>query len=266
MDMGGVVETRKEFEEAIKQTMLRIAVDAFNHSPQPEEYLIELTHAHEKYFNSMKGATNTHLTDVEELINAETHRQEALYKRIEALTPYFNTVKPLNPKDIYADPYWSHGPSYGVNVEINGTRFYALPRVPCSTNEYITLKQAPVPANIILIEHDMILMLPYYENTSEETHTQLSKLLDVSGKFTEDGIVEPIHLNKNYLWVHSEKKIDEHWIDELIRKYSVEAFMVGYPGRNIAIIYTGLEETIGRLWKTIYFEWDNMWERYGWYE
>ncbi|TRO55304.1 hypothetical protein E2P71_02905 [Candidatus Bathyarchaeota archaeon] len=266
MDMGGVIDTRREFEEAIKQTMLKIAVYAFNHAPQPEEYLIELTHAHEKYFNSMKGATNTHLTDVEELINAETRRQEALYERIDALAPHFNSVKPLNPKDIYADPYWSHGPSYGTNVEINGTRFYALPRVPCSTDEYVTLKQAPVPANIILIEHDMILMLPYYENTSEDTNKQLSKLLDASGKFSEVDIKEPIHLNKNYLWVHSETKLDERRINELMKKYSAEAFMVGYPGRNIAILYTGLEGFIERLWRTIYFDWDEMWKRYGWYE
>jgi len=42
--------------------------------------------------------------------------------------------------------------------------------------------------------------------------------------------------------------------------------MVGYPGRNIAILYTGLEESIERLWRTIYFDWDEMWKRYGWYE
>ena len=262
-DMNAVVDTRKEFEAAIKETMHRIAIDAFNGSPQPEGYREALDQAYERYFNSMKGATNTHQSDVYELIDAEIGRQKALYKQIEELKPYFDTVKPLDPSSIYAVPFWDHSPSHGVTVEINNTRFYAAPRVPCSATDYITVKQAPVPANIVYINHDMILMLPYWENTTEETHKQLNKLMDASGVVTEEEIDAPIHVKKNYLWVHSEKRIDQRVIERLMTKYGADAFMVGYPARNIAIIYTGLEDSIERLWSTIYFRWDEMWKRYG---
>lgn len=57
---------------------------------------------------------------------------------------HFTKVKALNPAEVYADAYWYHGPSSGLNVDINGTRFYALPMIPCSSNEHITLKQVPV--------------------------------------------------------------------------------------------------------------------------
>jgi hypothetical protein len=265
-DMNAVVETRKEFEAAIKQTMHRIAIDTYNESSQPENYRDTLDQAYEKYFNSMKGATNIHPEDVHRLIEAETRRQKALYKRIEELKPHFNTVKPLDPSHIYAIPFWDHSPSPGVTVEINNTRFYAAPRVPCSAKDYVTVKQAPVPANIVYINHDMILMLPYWENTTEETHRQLNQLLDASGTVTEEEITAPIHVKKNYLWVHSETKIDQRVIENLMTKYGADAFMVGYPARNIAIIYTGLEESIERLWKTVYFDGDEMWKRYGWDE
>ncbi|MCJ7731527.1 hypothetical protein MUP51_04355 [Candidatus Bathyarchaeota archaeon] len=264
-DMNGLVEARREFEEAIKKTMHRIAIDTYMGSSQPEQYRETLSQAFERYFNNMKGATNSSPSDIEELITAEINRQRSLYSSIEALKPHFDSVKPLDPAYIYADPYWSHGPSYGVNVEINGTRFYALPRVPCSTDEYVTVKQAPVPANIVLINHDIILMLPYREDPSDETRLQLNKLLGTSGKVTEEDIHEPIHIQKNYLWVHSDEKIDDHRINQLIEKYGADAFMVGYPARNIAIIYTGTEETMERLWKSTYFD-REIWRRYGWYE
>ncbi len=260
--MNALIETRREFEAAIKQTMHRIAIDIYNDSQQPDQYMETLDKAYEKYFNSMKGATNNHQDDVHQLIEAETLRQKALYKEIEELTPYFSRVKPLDPTNIYAVPFWDHSPSHGVTVEINNTRFYAAPRVPCSANDYITVKQAPVPANIVLINHDMILMLPYWENTTEETHRQLNQLLNTSSTVTEEEIDAPIHVKKNYLWTHSETKIEQKVIDSLMEKYRADAFMVGYPARNIAIIYTGLEETIERLWRTIYFDWDEMWRRY----
>lgn len=266
MNMDGLIDTRKEFEKTIKETMLQIAVDAYNNRIDKQVYTDTLGLAHEKFFRSMKGATNVHMVDVEELIDAEIIRQEALQERIKTLEQYFDTVKSLNPSEIYASAYWDHEPSYGCNVEINRTRFYALPRVPCSTTEYITVKQAPIPANIVLIDQAMILMLPYREDPSEETRKQLNELLTASGQVDEEGIDEPIRIRENYLWVHSEKKLDEKLINSLIGKYKTDAFMVGYPGRNLAIIYTGLEESIESLWKTIYFDWDDMWRRYGWYE
>lgn len=264
--MEVLIDTRKEFEKSINKTMLQIAVDAYQQNVDKQSYIETLGLAHEKFFNSMKGATNVHMVDVEELVFAEINRQEALHKQIEALEPHFDTVKPLNPSDIYASAYWEHGPSYGLNVEINHTRFYALPRISCSTTEYITVKQAPVPANIIKIDQDMILMLPYREDPSEKTRNQLNKLLTVSGQVNEEGINDPIKVRENYLWVHSEKRLDEQIINSLIEKYKTAAFMVGYPERNLAIIYTGVEESIERLWKTMYFDWGDMWRRYGWYE
>jgi hypothetical protein len=266
MNMNGLIDTRKEFEKSIKETMLQIAVDTYHNRVDVQAYTKILGLAHEKFFNSMKGATNVHTNDVEELIESEIRRQKALYKRLEALEPFFDTVKPLNPSDIYASAHWDHGPSYGCNVEINRTRFYALPRVPCSTTEYITVKQAPIPANIVKIDQDMILMLPYSEDPSEETRKQLNKMLTASGQVNEEGIEDPIKIRENYLWVNSEQKLDERLIISLIEKYKADAIMVGYPGRNLAIIYTGLEESIERLWKTIYFDWDDTWRRYGWYE
>ena len=264
--MGGVTETRKEFEKAIRDLMLRVAVDTYHDKVDRSAYSESLGIAHDRFFNSMKGATNIHKTDVDELIDAEITRQKALYTHVNELKPYFDSVKPLDPSALVAFPYWDHGPSHGCNVEINGARFYAAPRVPCSTNEYITLKQAPVPANIVMIDQDMMLMLPYGVDASEETRQQFTKLLDVSGKITEDRLTEPIHVRKNYLWVHSEEKLDERLIIELMKKYKADAFMVGYPGRNLAIIYTGLEESIGRLWQKFYFDWGDMGKRYSWYE
>lgn len=264
--MGGVTETRKEFANAIRKLMLRVAVDTYHDRVDRTAYTEALGNAHDKFFNTMKGATNIHKVNIQELIDSEITRQKALYTRLNELKPFFDSVKPLDPSGLVALPYWEHGPSHGCNVEINGSRFYAAPRVPCSTNEYITVKQAPVPANIIMIDRDMILMLPYGVDPSEETRKQFSKILDVSGKITEEGFKEPIHVMKNYLWVHSEEKLDERLIIELIKKYEADAFMVGYPGKNIAIIYTGLEESIERLWQKLYFDWGDIGERYAWYE
>jgi len=264
--MGGVTETRKEFANAIRKLMLRVAFDTYHERVDRPAYTEALGNAHDRFFNTMKGATNIHKVNIQELIDAEISRQQALYTRLNELKPFFDSVNPLDPSGIVAPPYWEHGPSHGCNVEINGARFYAAPRVPCSTNEYITVKQAPVPANIIMIDQNMILMLPYGVAPSEETRQQFNKILDASGKITEERFKEPIHVRKNYLWVHSEEKLDERLIIEIMKKYKADAFMVGYPGKNLAIIYTGLEESIERLWQKLYFDWGDMGKRYAWYE
>jgi len=262
--MEGLSETTRKFIETINKTTHQIAIDAYNHNIQPEKYHETLDQAHEAYYRSMKGTTNTHQTDIDTLINSEMRRQKKLHKRIEELAPYFDCVKPLDPINIIAYPHWDHEPSHGLNVEINQTRFYAAPRVPCSTKDYATLKQAPVPANIVYINTDMILMLPYREDPTEKTRRQLNQLLETSGKITEETLEAPIHVKKNYLWTNSEKKIDEREINRLITKYSVDAFVVGYPSKNIAIIFTGQEETMERLWKESYFS-AEVWRRYGRY-
>ncbi len=244
--------------------MHQIAIDTYHDRIQPEKYHETLDQAHETYYRSMKGTTNTHQTDIDELIDAEINRQKKLHQSIEELKPYYDTVKPLDPAELIVYSYWDHSPSHGFNVEINHTRFYAASRVPCSTKEYATVKQAPIPANIVYINKDMILMLPYYEDPSEHTREQLNKHLGTSGIITEETIDSPIHVKKNYLWTNSDVKIDECEINRLMEKYSVDAFVVGYPGRNIAIIYTGLEESIERLWKESYFSAET-WRRYGWY-
>ncbi len=104
-------------------------------------------------------------------------------------------------------------------------------------------------------------MLPYRENPSSETRKQL-KLLGLSGKVNEEEVQSSIHVKRNYLSTHSKEKIDERVIYRLIEKYRVDAFMVGYPDKNIALIYTGLENKMDRLWKTIYFDWNWIWRRY----
>ena len=262
--MEGIRETTQRFREAINQTTHRIAIDTYHKQQKPEQYHETLDQAHEAYYRSMKGTTNTHQTDIDTLIDSEMRRQKKLHERIEELAPYFDSVKPLDPTNITAYPYWDHEPSHGLNIEINQTRFYAAPRVPCNTKDYATLKQAPVPANIVYINKDMILMRPYREDPSEKTRRQLNKLLETSGKVTEETLDAPLHVKKNYLWTNSEKKIDEFEINRLITKYSVDAFVVGYPSSNIAIIYTGQEETMERLWKESYFSVE-VWRRYGRY-
>ena len=262
--MEGLRETTRRFRETINKTLHQIAIDAYKDTIQPEKYHETLDLAHEAYYRSMKGTTNTHQTDVDEIIEAEINRQKRLHEKIRQLEPYFDTVKPLDPTGLVAYPNWDHGPSHGLNIEINNTRFYAMPRVPCSTQEYVTLKQSPVPANLVYINEDMILMLPYREDPSDETRKQLNKHLSTSGQVTEGIFDDPIHVRKNFLWANSEKKIDEHDINRLMLKYGVDAFIVGYPGRNIALIYTGLEESIERLWKDTYFS-SEIWRRYGWY-
>ena len=246
--------------------MHRIAVDAFNEDTKPEEYWKTLDQTHEKYYRNMKGTTGIQKSDVRELIEAETQRQRRLYDSIEALAPHFNEVTPLDPTGLVSYPYWDHSPSHGVNVEINGSRFYALPLVPCSTAEYVTVKQDPVPASVVLINKDMILMLPYREGLTGETQKQLKTLLNISRTVTEEKVEAPIEYENNYLKIHSEEKIEEPVIRQLIQKHGVDAFMVGYPSRNLAIIYTGMEDEMESLWKTMYFEWNQMWRRYGWYE
>ncbi len=65
--------------EAIKKTMHRIAIDTYMGSSEPEEYRETLSQAFERYFNNMKGATNSSPSDIEELITAEINRQKSLY-------------------------------------------------------------------------------------------------------------------------------------------------------------------------------------------
>lgn len=262
--MDGIRETTQKFRDIITKTLHQIAIDAYHNEIQPEKYHMTLDQAHEAYYRSMKGTTNTHQTDVDNIIDAEINRQKRLHQSIKTLEPGFDAVKPLDPTEIIAYPYWDHGPSHGLNIEINHTRFYAIPRVPCSTKDYATVKQDPVPANIVLINRDMILMLPYHEDPTEHTRDQLNKYLGTSGIITEEAIDSPIHVKKNYLWTNSMVKIDEREVNNLIEKYSVDAFVVGYPSQNIAIIYTGLEESIERLWKETYFSAET-WRRYGWY-
>jgi hypothetical protein len=264
--MDHVIETKRIFKQTLQQTMHQIAIDTYNKEPQPEKYSEVLDQAYEKYFRSMKGATNINHEDVHKLIQAESQRQKKLHDNIESLKPQFENIKTLDPTDLYAHPYWDHGLSYGVNIQINNAIFYIVPRVPCSTTEYATLKQAPIPANIILINTDIILMLPHREEPSKKTLKRLTQLTHTSDKIKEEEISETIHVRKNFLWTNSNKKIDEQIINKIMKKNKADAFMVGYPVKNIAIIYTGLEKSIESLWKTMYFDWDKMWRRYGWYE
>ncbi len=262
MDMNGVVDTRKQFRKALDETMSKIAIDTYQGTVDQEETIETINPEYERFFNSMKGATNIHMTDVEELVEAEIKRQKELYIEIEKLKPVFDSVKTLEPSGLAAFPHWNHGPSRGLNININGVWFYASPRVPCSTDEYITVKQAPVPANIVMINKAMILMLPYGEDPSEKTRKQLNTLIPASGQITEEGFKDPIRVRTNYLWIHSEETIDNRLINSVMEKYGADAFMVGYPGRNIALIYTGLEDSIEQLWRTLYFDWGDMWRRY----
>ena len=261
-----VIETKKIFRESLQQTMHLIAIDTYKREPQQEKYLETLDQAYEKFYRSMKGATNINIEEVHELIQAESQRQKNLYNNIEKLKPHFENVKILDPTDLYAYSYWDHGLSHGVNIEIDNTKFYVIPRVPCSTIEYATLKQAPVPANIILINKDIILMLPHREDPSEKTQRKLVELTNKSGKISVEEISGTTYIRNNFLWTDSDQKIDVQIVNRILKKYNVDAFMVGYPGKNIAIIYTGLEASIESLWKIMYFDWDNMWRRYGWYE
>ena len=44
------------------------------------------------------------------------------------------------------------------------------------------------------------------------------------------------------------------------------SFSIEKDNQGQIVIYTGLEESIERLWGTMYFDWEEMWRRYGWYE
>jgi len=261
-NLGQVKQTRREFQNTINYVMRLIANDAYHARQDLDKYKKLIMDAHERFFRSMKGATNIQKTDAYEFVKAEVGHQKVLYRSLEKLGSFFDSVNPLEPVELYAYPYWDHGPSTGINVEINDTRFYALPKVPCSTDQYLTLKQDPVPATIVLINSEMILMLPYRENPSSKTRKQLNELLRLSGEVNEEGVPSSIHVKRNYLSTHSKEKIDERVIYRLIEKNRVDAFMVGYPDKNIALIYTGLENKMDRLWKTIYFDWNGMWRRY----
>ena len=261
MYMESLVDTRIEFENAIQNIIKRIALDTHNSENNIETYIVEAEEPFKEYFNNMKGATNIHMYSVEELLRAEAERQNSFYSSIRSDLSSLN-AETVPPDTIIEYPHWGHMPSPGCNIRIGATVLYAFPRTPASTVHYLTLKQGPIPANLVHVTDDYILMLPFRQDLNKETRTGLIELSGFSGKVNDKRLKDELRIKKGYITLITEEKFEKKTLDELIKEYGVKSVMIGRQSSNTAYIHTGEEDNMPRLWSIIYFNWNENWRRH----
>ena len=262
MYMESLSETRGEFMNKIQGVMDRIAVDTFNSEIKLDSYLQEAEEHVNAFFNSMKGAVNLSPLDAEELVREEVERQKRFYTSINELVRKMPDGRVISPDKIFEYPYWDHAPSRGCNIRSRATTLYAFPRLPASTVHYLTLKQGPIPANIIHVSQDYILMLPYAQDLSEDLRELFIGLVGTVGKVRDERLEDELRVKKNFLSVITEQKVYQHILDELLKDYGAQVIQVGHQSTNVSYIHTGMEEDLPRLWRTIYFDWAENWRRH----
>jgi hypothetical protein len=262
MYWGSIGETKAKFREEIEKVMERIAIDAYNGETFSDTYILDLEEPRNFFYKSLKGPIPITSTDVRELIMVEVKRQESFYSSIKDLADSLPRAKVLQPNQIVEDPHWEHKPSYGCNIRLGSTVLYAYPRLPSSTEHFLTLNQGPIPANIIHVDEDYILMLPYGQDLSKEIKIAFKELSGNGHTIKVEEFEEEIIVNGKFFYLLTEEKVFQKTLDKILEIYGGLVFQVGRQSNNTSYIHTGLEESLPRLWSTIYFEWKGNWMRH----
>lgn len=255
-------ETKEKFMREIEEVMERIALDVFNGEKFMETYIHDLEEPRNFFYRSMKGTIPVIPEDIEELVMNEVNRQEAFNSTIMKLAEKINEGKVIPPNQIVAYPYWEHTPSFGCNIRSGSTFLYAYPRLPSSTEHFLTLKQAPVPANVIHVNENYILMLPYGQDLSEDLRNNFSELIGRGKTIQVDEIDDQIRVHEKFFSLVTEERVSKKTLDTILKEYDGLAIQVGNKSNNTAYIHTGLEEGLPKLWRTIYFDWKGNWRRH----
>ena len=262
MYIESIGETKGKFMSEIEEVMKRIAVDAYKGNTYPETYLKDLKEPRTFFYRSMKGTIPITPEDVEELVIAEVNRQEEFYLAIRKLTDKITQGKILPPDKIVEHPHWDHRPSFGCNIRSGSTVLYTYPRLPASTEQFLTLKQAPVPSNVIHVEEEYILMLPYGQDFNRGLREIFSEFSGDMDKLYEEEIGVELMIHDKFLSLITEEIVYQKSLDKILKDYDGLAVQVGRQSSNTAYIHTGMEENLPRLWRTIYFDWNGNWRRH----
>ena len=220
-----------------------------------------------RFFRSMMGAANILEEDVREALAAAESRQRGLYGELRALVDQLSDrgvrAEIVPPDRCLADPYWDTGLITGCNVEVEGAHLYASPLLPAATTCWGALVQEPVAADVLHASESSVILLPSGQALEGRSLAALQELLgaprDVRDEFP--GAYAAV-LGGGFLLLDTAERYSDVELRELKEGHRVHAVVKVNSGSFTGFIYTGEEDRLPKILRTVFFEWHGNWRRY----
>jgi len=253
-DMASYVSNCKaELKDCIMEVFAAISQDAYSGRGSSLPDLIQRgILCHERYFNSMKGATNLSAGDIRSAIIAEAERQQNLYMALRDMAAQFAghgvKLEILPPGEVYSDPVWNIPLSVGTTVRVE-SRTYITAFCPsaAATNDYMAPRQDPVAARLIYMDKSMMLFMQHDQDPGETFAAACTSLwgqpVDVLSDF---GGAWAAQLSGGVLLLDTAESVSDEEVGRLMQKYGVHGVIVANSGNFIARLYT-TQKSISRL-------------------
>jgi hypothetical protein len=241
-----VAEARREFRECLKKVFLDIASRVHGKTlTDVSDVTRPALHCRDRYFQTMKGATNITAKAVEELIAKECERQIRFYDKLSKLGERFRkigvrfSVSP--PKIGESDSTWRTGLTVGCNLLVGSTDVLAFPLVNATNSSAIT-------RDILYVDDDCVIAREYPLPAVVEPFQHASGW---SAEFSEPGIPPAKILKdefplaktaivfRHFLLVESDEHLSANDLEALLEKYVVSAVVQVDSAGNKAHIFIG---------------------------
>jgi hypothetical protein len=246
-------ECKAELKECMTEVFSAIARDAYEgRDGSPPDLIQRGILCHERYFNSMKGATNLSADDIRSVIAAEAERQRAFYEALREMAGQFSghgvVFEILPPGEIYSDPVWNIPLSIGTTVRVEG-RAYITAFCPsaAATNDYMAPRQDPVAASLIYMDDKVMLFMQHDQDPGEPFAAACASLwgrsVDVHADF---GGAWAAHISGGVLLLDTGESVSDKETGQLMGKYGVYGIIVANSGKFTARLYT-IQKSMSRL-------------------
>ncbi|MBD3319452.1 hypothetical protein GF342_06120 [Candidatus Woesearchaeota archaeon] len=270
----GLVEgARKEFALCVRRVFLELARQAYHNKKMSREAVASpILGCYQKFFDSMKGATNLSKTDIWNAAREELARQRQFFERLEQLKEHFNKIgidyeirEPTknNPTS------WQHGLSAGCTLRILNIKAIKVGNdvIPFPASLYaFPLTEAEGPYDvaqrdpIVYLDEQVVICIPKSKISDENTYLELKQQLavpelDLQNDFPfeqeEPGFFKKLlgkkppqisrraELYKNFVLLDLPESPDREDALDLLKKYDVNAVIIANREKNKTTIITG---------------------------
>lgn len=261
-------EIREDFEACLREVLDELALRVSRGETGVAAALeLEAYECQTRFFRSMMGAANILEEDVREALAAAEARQRRLYGDLRSLVDHLSDrgvrAEIIPPDRCLADPYWDTGLITGCNVEVDGAHLYAFPLLPAATTCWGALVQEPVAAEVLNAGESLVILLPCGQDLGERSRAALQEILgiprDVRDEFPGAHVAT---LGGGFLLLDTSERYSDVELRELKEGHRVHAVVKVNSGSFTGFIYTGEEDRLPKILRTVFFEWHGNWRRY----
>lgn len=242
---------RKEFKECLQKLSLEIAKGAYDRKLADIAYVTrQALECQERYFQTMKGATNISGSDIEELVKNEVERQTRFYEKLKKIRERFQQLTGswvrffMKPPDIFNICSWDTGLTAGCIIMVGCTDFFAFPLVQARTVTYLQEKVVFVDGDCIIIRDHFLPATVEPFQFSETWATEFlqsgpASVRNVQGDFP---LAKKATVYGNFLHLDSEQTFSQKELAAIREKYGVVAIVKDDSNNRSAFIYTGIDD------------------------